>query len=197
MPVFLCAAATTEKATSRRSAGAFCAHHVDDGTPSPTWDYNVAPTTIQPIIRNNRDTGERDLVSVRWGLIPFFTKDIKDVQGLSTINARAETVATSRTYREPFKKRRCLVPASDFYEWKRLDPKNMIPFAFDLATGQMSLRGLVGSMERPRDRAVAAELHHHHHRRERTDGPGPRPHACHPAFPGTSTAGSSASPTPR
>lgn len=67
-------------------------------------------------IRNNRDKGERELVSLRWGLIPFFTKDIKEVKGLSTINARAETVATSRTYREPFKKRRCLVPASGFYE---------------------------------------------------------------------------------
>jgi len=52
-------------------------------------------------------------------------------------NARAETVATSRTYREPFKKRRCLVPASGFYEWKRLEPKNKQPFAFDLLNGHM------------------------------------------------------------
>jgi putative SOS response-associated peptidase YedK len=98
----------------QKIAEAFHAHLVDDGTPSPPWDYNVAPTTIQPVIRNNRDTGERELVSLRWGLVPFFTKDIKEVKGISTINARAETVATSRTYREPFKKRRCLVPASGF-----------------------------------------------------------------------------------
>lgn len=118
-------------------AEAFREKLVDDGTPSPPWDYNVAPTTIQPIIRNNRDTNERELVSLRWGLIPFFTKDIKDVKGISTINARSEAVTTSRTFREPFKKRRCLVPASGFYEWKKLDEKNKQPFAFDLANGQM------------------------------------------------------------
>ncbi|WP_051978663.1 SOS response-associated peptidase family protein [Edaphobacter aggregans] len=101
---------------------------VDDGTPSTPWDYNVAPTSMQPIIRHRR----RELVLLRWGLIPFFTKDSKDVKGLSTVNARAETVV-SRTYREPFKKRRYLVPASGFYEW-RLDTKNKIPFAFDLPT---------------------------------------------------------------
>jgi len=50
-------------------------------------EHVTTPTTIQPIIRNNRDTGERELVSLRWGLIPFFTKDIKEIKGISTINA--------------------------------------------------------------------------------------------------------------
>ena len=111
------------KGDKQKIADAFHAKFVDDGTPSPPWDYNVAPTPIQPIIRNNPDTNEREVVSIRWGLIPFFTKSLKDVKGISTINARAETVAKSPTYREPFKKRRCLVPASGFYEWKRLDEK--------------------------------------------------------------------------
>jgi putative SOS response-associated peptidase YedK len=118
-------------------AEAFHASLVDDGTPNPPWDFNVAPTTIQPVIRGNRDTGERELVSMRWGLVPFFTKDIKDVKGISTINARAETVANSPTYREPFKKRRCLVPASGFYEWRRISDKDKQPFAFDLTNGKM------------------------------------------------------------
>jgi putative SOS response-associated peptidase YedK len=99
--------------------------------------YNVAPTSTQPIIRNSRDTHERELAALRWGLIPFFTKQISDVKGISTINARAESVETSPTYREPFKKRRCLVPASGFYEWKKLDAKNKQPFAFDLVNGGM------------------------------------------------------------
>ena len=47
------------------------------------------------------------------------------------------SVTKSATYREPFKKRRCLVPASGFFEWKKLDAKNKQPFAFDLANGQM------------------------------------------------------------
>jgi putative SOS response-associated peptidase YedK len=124
------------KGDKQKIAEAFHVSKVDD-FPLPSWDYNVAPTTQQPIIRNNRDTGERELVSLRWGLIPFFTKSLSDIKGLSTINARAESVTTSRTNREPFKKRRCLVPASGFYEWKRLDPKNKQAFAFDLSNGQM------------------------------------------------------------
>jgi putative SOS response-associated peptidase YedK len=130
------------RSDKQKIAEAFYVSQVDDFALSP-WDYNIAPTTNQPIIRNSRDTGERELVLVRWGLIPFFTKSITDVKGLSTINARAETVAKSPTYREPFKKRRCLVPASGFYEWKRLDPKNKQPFAFDLANGSiMAFAGL-------------------------------------------------------
>ena len=71
--------------------------------PMPSADYNVAPTTHQPIIRQSKETGERELILARWGLVPFFTKDLKEIKGLSTINARAETIATSRTWREPTK----------------------------------------------------------------------------------------------
>ena len=56
--------------------------------PMPAADYNVAPTTHQPIIRQSRETGERELILGRWGLVPFFTKDLKEIKGLSTINAR-------------------------------------------------------------------------------------------------------------
>ena len=57
--------------------------------------------------------------STVWLGTPFFTKDLKDVKGLSTINARSETITKAPTWREPFRKRRCLVPVSAFYEWVR------------------------------------------------------------------------------
>ena len=71
------------------------------------------------------------------GTHPIFTKDLATLKGFSTINARAETVTTSRTFREPFKKRRCIVPASGFYQWKKLDSKNKQPYGFDLTNGHM------------------------------------------------------------
>jgi putative SOS response-associated peptidase YedK len=121
------------KSDKQKISEAFQATKVDD-FPLPPWDYNVAPTSVQPIIRNSRDSGERELASMRWGLIPFFTKSLND---FSTINARAETVTKSATFREPFKKRRWLVPASGFYECKKLDAKNKQPFAFDLPDGKI------------------------------------------------------------
>lgn len=105
------------------------------GFPLPDADYNVAPTTHQPIIRQNRDTGNREMVLARWGLVPFFTTDLKDLKGLSTINARAESIAKAPTWREPFKKRRCLVPASAFLEWPKQGKPPKQPYLFELANG--------------------------------------------------------------
>ena len=103
--------------------------------PMPDADYNVAPTTHQPIIRQSRESGERELVLARWGLVPFFTKNLKDVKGLTTINARSETITTAPTWREPFKKRRCLVPVSAFFEWPKEGKPPKQPYAFELANG--------------------------------------------------------------
>ncbi len=49
--------------------------------PMPDADYNVAPTTHQPIIRRSRESGDRELILARWGLIPFFTKDLEGREG--------------------------------------------------------------------------------------------------------------------
>jgi putative SOS response-associated peptidase YedK len=103
--------------------------------PMPDADYNVAPTTYQPIVRESRETGERELILARWGLIPFFTKELNDIKGLSTINARSETITKAPTWREPFQKRRCLVPASAFYEWPREGKPPRQPYAFELSSG--------------------------------------------------------------
>jgi len=92
--------------------------------------YNVAPQSVQPVVRLNRDSGHREFALQRWGLVPFWAKDAKF--GYSTINARAEEVLSKPAYREAMKKRRCLVPADAFYEWQRVDKKTKHPFAFAL-----------------------------------------------------------------
>lgn len=103
----------------------------------PDSDYNVAPTTYQPIVRESRTTGARKLVLARWGLVPFFTKNLKDLKTMSTINARAETITGTAMWREPVKKRRCLVPADAFYEWPK-DPKApRKPYAIEMKDGGM------------------------------------------------------------
>jgi putative SOS response-associated peptidase YedK len=84
-------------------------------------DYNIAPTTFHPVIREEKELTERELVLMRWGLVPFFAKSLADWKGVTTINARAETVATSPTYRKPFAARRCIVPADWFYEWQTIE----------------------------------------------------------------------------
>jgi putative SOS response-associated peptidase YedK len=93
-------------------------------------DFNVAPSTFQPVIRQSRETGGRELVMMRWGLVPYFAKTAADFKGFSTINAKAETVTSKAMWRVPFERRRCLVPADGFYEWKKLDAKTKQPYAF-------------------------------------------------------------------
>jgi len=77
--------------------------------------YNVAPSQFSYVCRLNAQ-GEREIVPMKWGLIPSWSKDGK----LGPINARCETVATNGMFRNAFRSRRCLVPASGFYEWKQL-----------------------------------------------------------------------------
>jgi len=96
--------------------------------------YNVAPQSMQPVVRLNRDSGRREFALLRWGLVPFWAKEAKI--GYSTFNARAEEAATKPAFREALKKRRCLVPADAFYEWKRLDKKTKHPFAIALRSGE-------------------------------------------------------------
>lgn len=96
--------------------------------------YNIASQSVQPVVRQGRDTGEREFALLRWGLVPFWAKDAKI--GYSTINARAEEAAQKPAFRDAMRKRRCLVPADAFYEWERSDPKNKQPFAIALKSGE-------------------------------------------------------------
>jgi putative SOS response-associated peptidase YedK len=96
----------------------------------PSW--NVAPTMDVPVVRLHPETRERHLDLLRWGLVPFNTSDLKSAR--KPINARSETVATSPMFRAAFARRRCLVPAAAFYEWKAT-PAGKEPFAITRADG--------------------------------------------------------------
>ena len=76
--------------------------------------YNVAPTQKAPVVRE-RQGQQRELVMLRWGLIPFWAGDAKIAY--RTINTRAERVATAPELRKAWRARRCLIPTGGFYEW--------------------------------------------------------------------------------
>lgn len=80
-------------------------------------DYNIAPSTFQPIIRPDPDTGERALVQMRWGLIPAKIADPDGFKIYTTSNARSETILDKPIWKGPFLHSRCLIPIDGFYEW--------------------------------------------------------------------------------
>jgi putative SOS response-associated peptidase YedK len=94
------------------------------------------PTDLIPVVRIDPRDGEREVVMARWGLIPIWMKEKPKVPH---INARKETVEKLPLFREAFAKRRCLIPATGFYEWQqredgkqpyRFRRKDLEPFAF-------------------------------------------------------------------
>jgi putative SOS response-associated peptidase YedK len=91
--------------------------------------YNIAPTQDIAAIRAAGDEG-RELVALRWGLVPFWAKD--PAIGNRMINARAETVAEKPAFRAAYRHRRCLVLADGFYEWHR-EGSAKIPYFISLA----------------------------------------------------------------
>jgi putative SOS response-associated peptidase YedK len=94
-------------------------------------NHNVCPTQTAPIITN---IDPNRLTAARWGLVPFWAKD--DKIGAKMINARGETVAEKPAFRNALAKRRCLVPAAAFYEWRK-DPGGKTPLRFSLASDEI------------------------------------------------------------
>jgi putative SOS response-associated peptidase YedK len=86
--------------------------------------YNIAPTQSVAVVRVQSRTGEREGVRLRWGLIPSWSTDLKIGQRL--INARGETAADKPAFRSAFKTRRCVIPASGFFEWEQ-EGKQKLP----------------------------------------------------------------------
>jgi putative SOS response-associated peptidase YedK len=95
--------------------------------PNMQPSFNVCPTDpIDTIIERD---DQRNLEVMRWGLIPFWwSKPLKELR-LATFNARVETVTTKPFFREPFKKRRCLMPMSGYFEWQDT-PQGKQPWYF-------------------------------------------------------------------
>ena len=96
--------------------------HVIDPTLGFRSHFNIAPGSTNPVIIQSERT---EAIMMEWGLVPHWVKDRKDAKHL--INARAETIAEKPSFRGLLKGKRCLVPASGFYEWKK-DGARKTPF---------------------------------------------------------------------
>mgnify|MGYP000262172299 CR=1 FL=1 len=86
-----------------------------DALPNLAARYNIAPTQPVVVIRKG-DARPRELTHMRWGLVPAWAKEM--ASGPLLINARADTVAEKPSFRNAFRRRRCLIPADGFYEWQ-------------------------------------------------------------------------------
>jgi putative SOS response-associated peptidase YedK len=98
--------------------------------------YNVAPGTMQPVIVSTAEGAV--LRPLLWGLVPYWSKDPK--KGVRPVNAHGETAADKPMFREPMRRRRCLVPADWFYEWKAT-PAGKEPYLFQMASREPFLIG--------------------------------------------------------
>lgn len=96
--------------------------------------YNIAPTQPIPVIRQHPKEPRRVFSLMRWGLIPFWSKDASGAARM--INARSETAHLLPAFREAMKFRRCLIPADGFYEWKRASTAKQ-PFCFEVNDGEL------------------------------------------------------------
>lgn len=108
--------------------------------PNLAASWNRAPTQDALAVRRHPETGARHLDTLRWGLVPRWAKDTSGAGRM--INARSETLAEKPAFREAFAKRRCILTADGFYEW-RTEGKSKQPFAIAMADGApLALAGL-------------------------------------------------------
>jgi putative SOS response-associated peptidase YedK len=123
-----------------------------DSSPSVQANYNISPGIEIFAVRAIPDTSARQLAALRWGLIPVWAKEPSI--GYKMINARSETITEKPSYRSAFKKRRCLVPVSHFYEWQKAG-KTKQPFAITMADGKpFTIAGIWESWTSPGGQSV-------------------------------------------
>jgi putative SOS response-associated peptidase YedK len=118
---------------------------------TPTW--NFAPTQTGPVIvAELEEDADARIVPMRWGLVPAWAKDMKI--GAQTINARVETVATKPSFRSAWQRRRCLVPASGYYEWPVVGTIKQPYFIHPLESPLLFFAGLWEQWKSPDGAAV-------------------------------------------
>jgi putative SOS response-associated peptidase YedK len=114
-------------------------------------NYNVAPSqSVLAVIHNG---SHKRMGFLRWGLIPPWAKDMSI--GYKMINARAETLSEKPSFRNAYKKKRCLIVADSFYEWKRIDSKNKTPMRIKLKSDELfAMAGLWESWKSPEGKLI-------------------------------------------
>jgi putative SOS response-associated peptidase YedK len=129
--------------------------------------YNVAPSQDVPIVRQDAE-GLRELAFARWGLIPFWAKDVS--VGYKMINARSETVSEKPSFRSAFKRRRCVIHVGGFYEWQATDGPRKKPWLFPCSKWRPDVAGwTVGALDGGRRPGCRVMLDPNHNS-ERLDG---------------------------
>jgi putative SOS response-associated peptidase YedK len=121
----------------------------EDLAGDPGMRFNVAPTDEAAVVVQRDE--RRAVVLYRWGLIPNWSDDPR--MASRTFNARAETVASSQVFRDPFRRRRCIVPTDGFYEWLREDGRRQPMRIHDPAGAPLALAGLWTGRQDPETEA--------------------------------------------
>src|SRR5262249_10592227 len=102
---------------------------------APPARYNGAPGQEHWVIRQHPKTGERRLDRLWWGLLPYWVRDQSSAR--KPINAKAETVASLPSFRDAYRRRRCLIPIDNFFEWKAVKgAKAKQPYAIAMRSGE-------------------------------------------------------------
>src|SRR4051812_11739041 len=98
--------------------------------------WNGPPTESFAVVRRNPNTGERSLDLLRWGLVPWWSKEGRIAY--ATFNAQCETVSEKPAFRDAWRRgQRCIVPLDAFYEWQATGPKQKQPYAIAAADGTL------------------------------------------------------------
>lgn len=138
----------TEKELEARFNATFYSDELVQYNPLP--NFNIAPSHMHPVITNVADGHFRYM---RWGLIPFWAKDIKI--GYKMINARVESLQEKNTFKKALVERRCIVPFDGFYEWRKNEDGTKTPFRIQVTDQEIfSVAGLWEKWHSPEDEEI-------------------------------------------